>query len=193
VSGSIGLTKAGVALDAYVLDKPYRRAVIRYVDRLTGRCRRVHDALQGVKEEQMVLMLLRKHYAADLKRKWSDLEQYPRRLMHAYLCTLTKPGPYNFQTKSQMHRPVPPDQIRWDDWSVDSDPDSPCEVPDSDEEDAEFGAMNFAALDDLGGGAAADAGTPPARTSMEPTQSELDLLQAMSTLSRNEMKAKLYS
>jgi hypothetical protein len=160
-SGSIGLTKSGLALDVYIYDRPCRRTVIRFMHRMTIRCRAIHDALSGMKEQHLVLKLLRDFYRVDINSRWRALDSYPRGLMHAYVCALTKPGPYHFQTKSQLRKEVPGNLIRWDDWSdgeqdaeeaedktKDAD-EKEAAIADEKEEAAIFDQIDFGVLDGL--------------------------------------------
>ncbi len=96
MSGTIGLTPAGQALDVYLThtNTTYKNELYKFIKNFTTRMHHVRKLLLAStqSDKEYLLSVIRKDYLEQLIVRFkNDMEHYPYTLAHNYITTLTKP------------------------------------------------------------------------------------------------------
>jgi len=107
MSGLIGLTRSGQALDSYMdkvkMDKKLRKKIVKFITNKSRVLRQIHDNDElDDGDKQTLLHDLRQSYKTELEQRFSDIDEYPKSLMRNYVVTLTKLD-FTPSTKTQQN------------------------------------------------------------------------------------------
>ena len=107
MSGLIGLTRSGQALDSYMdkvnMDDKLKKKIVKFITNKSRILRQIHDNSEmNDSDKQTLLHDLRLSYKKELEDRFRDIDEYPLSLMRNYIVTLTKLD-FTPSTKTQQN------------------------------------------------------------------------------------------